>query len=61
MGRPCDWSCRDHPPNPNTVELAVRYVWNRVSNYSPLTKGGNSVRLNNCSWTKIVDVEGRLK
>ena len=21
----------------------------------------NSVRLNNCSWTKIVDVEGRLK
>jgi internalin A len=26
--------------NPNTVELAVRYVRNRVSNYSPLTKGG---------------------
>ena len=24
----------------NTVELAVRYVRNRVSNYSPLTKGG---------------------
>ena len=24
----------------NTVELAVRYVRNRASNYSPLTKGG---------------------
>src|SRR5208337_1460702 len=24
----------------NTVELAVRYVWNMASNYSPLTKGG---------------------
>src|SRR5271157_3729535 len=24
----------------NTVELAVRYVPNRASNYSPLTKGG---------------------
>ena len=27
-------------PDPNTVGLAVRYVRNRVSNYSPLTKGG---------------------
>ena len=26
--------------SPNTVELAVRYVWNMASNYSPLTKGG---------------------
>ena len=26
--------------SPNTVELAVRYVRNRASNYSPLTKGG---------------------
>src|SRR5208337_178422 len=35
--------------SPNTVELAVRYVRNRASNYSPLTKGGNTVRHSFCS------------
>ena len=36
--------CIQRPRSPslkgNTVELAVRYVRNRASNYSPLTKGG---------------------
>ena len=32
-----------HELRGNTVELAVRYVRNRASNYSPLTKGGSIV------------------